>query len=141
MIRYKRILAAAAIAVFLSIAGSAVAWSQARPMHSRVTPAEKQASNQLIAAAITQLQSAQGLLSGGNSTGASGEINIAFGDLRQALPIYHGYREKAMQDCRRALFQLAHPRRASLAPGSVSTAITNANLALQNAGDEVNERG
>lgn len=141
MILSRRILTAATIAAILCICGSTATWAQTvRPMHSRVTPAEKQASNQLVGAAITQLQNAQGLLSGGNSSGAAAEVNIAFSDLRQALPIYRGYRVRAMNECRRAVFQLAHPRRAALAPGSVSAALGDANLALQNAGDEVNER-
>ena len=141
MIRYRRVVIAALAAALLSAACATTAWSQVvRPMHSRVTPAEKQSSNNLVSAAITQLSNAQGLLSGGNSSGASGEINVALDDLHQALPIYHGYRERAMGECRRALFQLAHPRRASLAPGSVSSALSDANLCLQNAGDEVNER-
>lgn len=144
MIRYRRFIAAATLAAFLSVASAAITWSQTttprpRPMHSKVTPQEKQQSNAAISEAIQQLTAAQGALS--NPAAASGDVTAALSSLSQALPIYHGWRVKAMGQCKRAIRQLSHPKRASLAQGSIATALTDANTALQNAGNEVNEAG
>jgi len=141
--RYQRYITAAALAVILSTSFAATAWSQTNVpprLHTRITPQQKQASNQLISAAITQLSGAQSALGGGNAAGASAEVNVALSDLSQALPIYHGYRVKAMGASKRALRQLSHPKRAAMAQSSIALAISDANTALQNAGDEVNER-
>ncbi|HEX5322993.1 MAG TPA: hypothetical protein VFW40_04345, partial [Capsulimonadaceae bacterium] len=115
MIRFGRILAAAMLAAFLLTAGATIAWSQnngQRQLHSKITPAEKQASNNLMSQAVGQLNSAEGVLGGGNYSGASAYINNALADMRQALPIYRGWRVKAIEQSRRALRMLLHPKRA-----------------------------
>lgn len=143
MTRSTPIFIAAILAAFLTTACATAAWSQTvnRPMHSKVSPADKQASNQLVSEAIAELTDAEGAYRQGSGPVAYANVNTALGELRQALPIYHGYRVKAMHECYRALVQLSHPRRLLLAGATISAALTDANLALQNAGDEVNEQG
>lgn len=144
VIRFRRFIAVATIAAFLSTVGASITWSQVptptpkhRGLHSKITPQEKQQSNADISQAIQQLTAAQGALS--NPAAASGDVTEALSSLSQALPIYHGYRVKAMGQCKRAIRQLSRPKRAAMAQGSIATALSDANAALQNAGDEVNE--
>jgi len=139
MYRFKLLLAAGMLAAFLSVMGATSAWSQTRvhrALHSKVTADERQASNNLMSSALTDLSSAQ---NAGNSSQASSSLNSAISKMSQALPIYHGYRIKAIGSARRALRQMSRRKGVAKASSSVGQAVSDAKTALQNDGDEVTE--
>ncbi|MDR3706933.1 MAG: hypothetical protein P4L33_01425 [Capsulimonadaceae bacterium] len=139
MSRLKLFLAMGLVATFACVAAAPAAWSETattkRPLHSKVTPAEKSASDALINQGLTQLTAAQTADNGGNLALAVSDLQSAVATMKQALPIYQGYRVKAMRQADRAIRQLSHPKAASKAPA----AIADANTALQKSASEVTE--
>jgi hypothetical protein len=141
MFQSRRLITAGILATLLFGLSLATSWSDTpvQGSHSKYTAQQKQESNSLISAAITLLTQAQSALGSGNAAQASSDLTGAISDLTQALPIYHGYRVKAIGSAKRALRQLSHPKVASNAPQSITQAITDANTALQNVSDNTNE--
>lgn len=103
---------------------------EARHMH--VTPQQKQASDADISAGLSQLQSAAGELQSGNGGAAMGTLNTAIADLKSALPIYHGYRDRAIGAANHAVMALERNGKRSVMNASerVGKAITDAQTAL-----------
>lgn len=101
--------------------------------HGRISPQQKQASDQAIQAGLGQLQAAAAAIQQGNGGGAISDLQAAESALTSALPIYHGHREHAMHAADHAIKELQANRKKSLEHASVSVgkAISEAQAALQ----------
>lgn len=116
----------------------------AQKEHPRaVTPAEKQASDANVSAALQQEQAALAAMSSSGGAGtASADLQTAVSDLHAALPIYHGYRVKSMHACDNAIKQLARTPKnpakwAARISGIIQRAITDAQSALANSSSTI----
>jgi hypothetical protein len=98
-----------------------------------INPQRKQQSDANIQAGLSQLQSAASALQSGGGSGVVGTLTTAYQDLKQALPIYHGYREKAMGATNHAIKALQRNGKQSVSRASadVGKAIADAQQALQ----------
>jgi len=101
--------------------------------HARISPEKKQASDANMQSGLTQLQAAASALQSGNGNGAIGSLTSAVQSFQQALPIYHGLREKAMHKADRAVKALQRNGKQSVARATalVGSAISDAQQALQ----------
>lgn len=99
----------------------------------RVTPEEKQTSDQNVQAALSQLQAAAGALQQGGGGQAITDLQSAESSLKAALPIYHDHREHSLHETDRAIRELERNTRRSDARAveTVNRAIAEAQAALQ----------
>lgn len=103
------------------------------PEHKRITPGEKQASDQAMQAGLSQLQAAAGAIQQGGRTQAMADLQSAESSMTSALPIYHGHREEAMHAADRAMKELQRNGKKAQARSaeSVAKAISDADAALR----------
>jgi hypothetical protein len=100
--------------------------------HGFATSEQKGQSDGQMQLALGQLQSASSSLQTGNGSAAIGSLQTAVLHFKQALPIYHGYREKALHASDRAILELQANGPKSIQHGSlhVGRAITFTQTAL-----------
>ena len=138
----KRILLSIAMVLCAVALLSAMCAAQA---HHVLNPAQKTASDALMSTGLTQLQAAQTALQA-NPAQAITNLQSAVTSMRQAMPIYKGFREKAIHKATRAMRILSRINGAAGANGTrgaakiqkaraevstlISTAISDAQTAL-----------
>jgi hypothetical protein len=115
----------AAIAVFATFAIPAHAAAS-----RAVSTAEKNVSDQHMKDGIAAEQAAYTALGNGNNQAATQDLQTAWNDMHQALPIYWGYRASSMDWVRKAIGHISHNRLA-LASVTITTAGQEAQTALQ----------
>jgi hypothetical protein len=93
--------------------------------HGFASAAQKGQSDGQMQLALGQLQSAASDLQSSNSSAAIGALQTAVLHFQQALPIYHGNREKALHISNRAIIDLQANK-----PRSIDHATTRVNRAI-----------
>jgi len=139
MNRTTGIIAAAGLLLALSTGASLAAGRT-------ISAQEKQASDQQVSTGLGQEQAALGARQGGNEAGALTDLQSALAAMRQALPIYHGYRGHSMGITNHIIKELSNPvqpknpaKKLARLEGQLSTAITDAQTALQNSSTTITE--
>jgi hypothetical protein len=100
--------------------------------HQRITPEQKQASDQAMQQGLGQLRAAAADLNAGSGQ-VMGDLQAAISSMTSALPIYRGHRERAIHAATIALQDLQRNGKRSVrrAYGVIGRAIADAQAALQ----------